>query len=38
MSEKSDFFNGNLKEFYERQEAFVQKQKEKKEELRQLHS
>ncbi|CDW79342.1 UNKNOWN [Stylonychia lemnae] len=38
LSEKSDLFNGNLKDFYERQQAFVQKQTEKREEFRQKYS
>jgi len=31
LSEKSDMFNGNLKDFYERQQKFIEKQAEKRE-------
>jgi len=34
MSAQSDMFNGNMKDFYERQEAFIKRQYEKKEEAR----
>ena len=38
LSEKSDYFHGNLKDFYERQQAFVQRTMEKREEFRQKYS
>ena len=34
MSANSDMFNGNMKDFYDRQEAFIKRQYEKKEEAR----
>ncbi len=34
MSAQSDMFNGNMKDFYDRQEAFIKRQYEKKEEAR----
>lgn len=34
MSAQSDMFNGNMKDFYERQETFIKRQYEKKEEAR----
>ena len=38
MSEKSDMFNGNLKDFYDRQQAFLEKQIEKREAIKNQHS
>ena len=38
MSEKSDMFNGNLKDFYDRQQQFIQRQLEKKEEFKKKFS
>ena len=34
MTEKSDMFNGNLKDFYDRQQEFVKKQQMKREDFR----
>ena len=38
LSEKSDQFNGNLKDFYDRQQAFLTKQQEKRQDNQQKYS